>query len=192
MITTSGYLGGQLIVALPKRGSHEFLESVIFICRHDKGGAMGFVINQTLEGVRLYDLIEHADTKVSLENALPYNPPIFWGGPMEINRGFVLHSMNFHIDHTIPVTQDYGITPSFDILKAMQNQENPPLHSTLLLGYAGWKSGQLEKEIMKQSWVCLPCTPDLLFTVPANQKWDAAMNQIGADRLLFSPFHGKA
>jgi putative transcriptional regulator len=192
MITTSGYLTGQIIAAFPNHSSQDFLESVIFICKHDKNGAMGFVINHALDGVSLYDLVEQIDTKNLLSEPSFYNPPIFWGGPIEVNRGFVLHSMDFQMEHTVPVNQDYGITASFEILKAIMSGEQVPEKYTLLLGYAGWKSGQLEKEIVKQSWVTLPCTSDLLFTVPSSKKWEAAMDQLGAHPLFLSPFHGKA
>ena len=192
MITTSGYLTGQIIAAFPSHSSHEFLESVIFICKHDQNGAMGFVINHALEGVSLYDLIEQIDAPDPLAHPSLYNPPIFWGGPIEVNRGFVLHSMDFQMEHTVPVNEEYGITASFEILKAIMSGEQVPEKYTLLLGYAGWKSGQLEKEIIKQSWVTLPCTSELLFTIPSNKKWGAVIDQLGANPLFLSPFHGKA
>ncbi len=109
-----------------------------------------------------------------------------------MNRGFILHSMDFQMEHTVSINQHYGITASFDILKAVIGGEQVPCQHTFLLGYAGWKSGQLEKEITKQSWVTLPCTSELLFTTPSTKKWEAAIDQLGASRILLSPFHGQA
>jgi putative transcriptional regulator len=188
MIKIAGYLTGRILISLPDIKSQEFNESVIFICKHDENGAMGFVINQSLDGVSLSDLMQDEIG----DSLLMRDPPIFWGGPIEINRGFVLHSLDCQFNNTISIDDKYGITANLDILRAIMNGENSPDQYTILLGYTGWKPGQLEKEMAQQSWIPLPAIPDLLFSVPFQKKWEIAIGQLGWDRISLSPTRGEA
>lgn len=193
MIKISGYLTGQIIAELPNNRGGEFHESVIFICKHDENGAMGFVINQVLSGVSLSDLLQQIEhEKMDPPDSSFQDPPIFWGGPVEVGRGFVLHSLDYKLENTVPINDEYGITANFDIVKAIIQGKSMPYQYILLLGYMGWKAGQLEKEIVKQSWFSLPGTSDLLFEIPSQKKWDFAVRQLGASRVFLSPIHGEA
>lgn len=190
MVKTSGYLSGHIIAAIPS-SSKDSLENVVAVCKHDEEGAMGFVLNQPLEGISLSDLIEQlSDEDEDLPPISLNDPQVFWGGPVEIGRGFVLHSLDVNFEQTLPVDEEYGITANMAILKAIITGQGAPKEYALFLGYIGWKPGQLEKELSKK-WFALPGSKDFIFNVPASHKWDIALKKIGLDKIRFSSSIGK-
>ena len=194
MIKVSGFLTGHLLLALPTEEENEFTESVVFVCRHDEKGAMGFVINQTLEGVFLSDMLLSVEESIgrALPAYLETQSPILWGGPVDMHRGFILHSLDYQQPHTIQIADHYGLTANIDVLHAISSGESAPAHYSLLLGYAGWRSGQLEKEIEKYGWLSMPATPELLFEVPHQERWKTALNQLSIDGRYLSKMKGHA
>lgn len=193
MIKISGYLTGCLLVALPDNKTDEFHESVIFLCKHDEHGAMGFIINQVFEGINLLDLLQQTGpSRDETFEFLSCQSNVFWGGPIEDNHGFVLHSIDTSFDHTVPINDRYCITANPDILKAIVSGKNEPTEHMLLLGYVGWQPKQLEKEIAENSWLPIPATSEIIFQLSPQKKWAAAIKQLGTNVLYLSPSQGAA
>jgi putative transcriptional regulator len=194
VIKVSGYLTSHLLLSLPSpKAEKEFEEKLLFICKHDAQGAMGFILNQTLVGISLTDLIQQTEGGIeSGGDTLLRDPPIFWGGPAEIDRGFVLHSMDYKSDQTISVDEQYGITANLDILKNIIHGKEPPNDYAVFLGYSAWKAGQLEKEVARHAWLPIPATHALIFQVSPEEKWEKAFHQLESSSMYFSPTQGRA
>ena len=180
-----GYLDGQILVAMPTIQDERFSRSVIYLCAHSSEGAMGIIVNQPAPNIRFSDLLVQLDVipgEGMIE--LPKHGDILRvlkGGPVETQRGFVLHSADYFIkDSTLPINDGICLTATLDILKAIANGSGPE-SAVLALGYAGWAPGQLESEIQANGW--LNCTADasLVFGSDAEQKYDLALKKIGID-----------
>jgi putative transcriptional regulator len=176
------YLTGQFLIAMPNLQDPNFFHSVTYVCVHNDEGAMGIIINRPLD-MELGDIFEHMQIPV-------YAPqirrlPIFQGGPVEQERGFVLHPASREWDAMLNVEDAISITTSRDILTAMAKGEGP-LESLVALGYAGWGPGQLEKEMADNAWLSGPADPEILFRLPAEDRWQAAAKQLGVDLTLMS------
>ena len=184
----SGYLTGQLLIAMPAMSDPRFERSVIYMCAHTEDGAMGLVINRELDSISFPDLLE----QIGIETAPPENAiRILFGGPVEQSRGFVLHSSDYTLDGTLEVDGGIALTASVDILKAIA-EGNGPARRLLALGYAGWGPGQLEGEIGMNGWLTAEATADLVFTLPDDEKWGAALKTLGVDPLTLSASAGHA
>ncbi len=174
----TGYMNGQLLVATPLVTSPGFIRSVIFMCAHDAGGAMGIIINHIIENISYKDLfdqlsIEQADHVPSL--------PVHYGGPVEINRGFVIYHFDDlpHPD-TIITVNHIAISSSIHVLRDIA-AGNGPKDRLLALGYAGWAPGQLEAEMEANSWISVPASRRLIFDTENDQKWQQAAGSQGID-----------
>ena len=184
MIKISGYLTNHLLIAMPEAKGSVFDKTIIFLCKHDKSGAMGFVVNQTLKNIELSDILDQIeDGPIEFPSDIKDNPPICWGGPSEMNRGFVLHSLDYKKDETLVINDYYAITANLEILKDIFIGKGPK-HYLLVLGYAGWDASQLEKELSEHSWIPIPATSDILFDTPHHEKWNAAMTRLGIKKEL--------
>lgn len=182
-------LEGQILMAMPTMEDPRFERAVIYMCAHSEdGGAMGLIINKRLDKLSFGDLASQLD----LGNAEDMPPiPLYYGGPVETGRGFVLHSPDYGRDATIPVGEGVALTATVDILRAIAGRQGPA--SVLLaLGYAGWAPGQLESEIQRNDWLHCGGDPDLLFSGDVNQRWDAAVARLGFDPALLSTDAGRA
>jgi putative transcriptional regulator len=181
----SGYLDGQLLIAMPTMIDRRFARSVIYLCAHSAEGAMGLIINQRASHISFPDLLERLEiVGTDAEETMPadmLSMAIHVGGPVEPERGFVLHSSDyFAASSTLPIDDDVCLTATIDILKAMANGKGPN-RAILALGYAGWAPGQLENEIQANGWLHCPPDLDLIFERNLEQKYDRALSTIGID-----------
>lgn len=182
-------LKNKILVAMPDMGDERFKQAVVYICDHDEKGAMGLIINKLLGHVGLEDLLEQIAQEIKTHAIDEID--VFFGGPVETDRGFVLHSNEQTYDSTVKLTPDLFMTGTIDIVQAMAHN-NGPEKILFALGYASWEGGQLELEMVQNAWlVCEPDT-DILFQIATDEKWDYAMKKIGIDPKLFSPTAGHA
>ncbi len=185
LINPSGYLAGQMLIAMPQMRDARFSRSVVYLCAHTKEGAMGLVINRMFNGLSFPDLLE----QLNIEPTPLCDPiKIHFGGPVEAGRGFVLHSTDYVQETTLVVNDDVGLTATIDVLKAIANGEGPA-RSLLALGYAGWGAGQLDNEIRDNAWLSVEPDDELLFGADIETKWERAIAKIGVD---FSMLSGEA
>ncbi|MEP6633825.1 MAG: YqgE/AlgH family protein [Luteimonas sp.] len=178
----------QLLIALPALEDPNFSRSVTLICQHDDDGAMGVVVNRASE-YTLGDVfgqmgIDSGD--VSLCSQL-----VLAGGPVHPERGFVLHDGEREWESTLAIADGLYVTTSRDVLEAMARGEGPE-HATVALGCAGWGAGQLEYEIVENSWLTAPADAELLFALPLETRWQAAAGLIGVDLARIADYSGRA
>jgi len=182
------YLTGQLLIAMPAMGDPRFAKSVIYICVHNEDGAMGLIVNKLVHDIVFSDLIDKLNLKTL---GMAPSPPIHCGGPVEVGRGFVLHSSDYFRDDTIDVGGGVSLTAKIDILQDIA-ESNGPERFFLALGYAGWGAGQLDGEIQQNAWLHVPADMELIFGPDIEKKWELAIAKIGVDLSLLSGDAGHA
>jgi putative transcriptional regulator len=180
---SDGFLTGRMLIAMPGIDDPRFERAVILLCAHGEDHAMGLTLNRPVEGLTVPDLLGRLD--VPTFAAMPDDPVLF-GGPVDRERGFVVHTDDYHCeDSTLPIAEGLAWTATRDVLQAMGDKVRRPRKSLLALGYAGWGPGQIERELQENVW--LICDPDehLLFDADHDLKWSQALAKIGvaADRL---------
>lgn len=180
-------LRNQLLLAMPGMGDSRFAHAVTYICEHTDEGAMGLVINQPLT-TDLDDLLEQMGMTL---DPLRRHYGVLHGGPVQPERGFVLHRRGQRWSHTIELSDEIALTASRDVLESMAAAEGPD-DALVLLGYAGWGAGQLEKELADNAWLTVPASPAILFDVPFEQRARVAAFQLGFDFNLLSAQAGHA
>jgi len=184
---TTEYLSNQFLVAMPNVVGGEFDRTVTYLCEHNADGAMGLVINRPTE-LDLREMLEH----MGIEHPeLHGSVPVFWGGPVQPERGFVLHRPAGNWDASLTLDGGLTVTTSKDILQAIGRGEGP-YEFLVMLGYAGWGSGQLEEEIRHNSWLNTPPDSAILFGMPAADRWAAAARLLGLDPGQLSGHAGNA
>ncbi|MBL4747631.1 MAG: YqgE/AlgH family protein [Magnetovibrio sp.] len=182
------YLVGHLLVAMPSMPDPRFAKAVIYICAHNKDGAMGLVINQAMDNISLPDLLEQLDISPTQHSK---NISVHVGGPVEQGRGFVLHSPEYAHESTVFVDNKLALTGTLDILQDIAHGIGPQ-HSMLILGYAGWGPGQLDVEILENGWLSVEADPELVFGGDLDDKWQQAISKLGIDLRLLSEDVGHA
>jgi len=187
-MTETASLKNQLLIAMPSLEDPNFSRTVTYICEHGEHGAMGIVINRPTD-LRLADVLQHMEIEGGLGEA--GEQLVYLGGPVEEERGFVLHSHTEPWDSTLAVDEQISITTSRDILEAMARGDGPA-HTLVALGYAGWGAGQLERELQENAWLSGPADQSILFELPADQRWEAAARLLGVDVNLLSSEAGHA
>ncbi len=182
------YLTGHLLIAMPAMADPNFTRTVTYICEHSDQGALGIVINRPL-GMDLGEVF----AQLSLEDAPPAvaAQPILRGGPVQAERGFVLHEPGGNWDSTVEVSKSAHLTTSQDILAALARGTGPK-RALMALGYAGWGAGQLEMEISANAWLSVPATAGLIFDTPFETRWTAAAGLLGVNLATISPEAGHA
>jgi putative transcriptional regulator len=187
-------LRGQFLVAMPEMGDDRFRESVIYLVGHGDEGAMGLVVNRSVEDMRFADILE--ELKLGDEDELIHlsddikNRQVQRGGPVQKSRGFVLHSSDyFKVGNSYEVTDEICLTATLDILKAIAFK-NSPTEALFALGYCGWSPGQLEQEIRGNGWLTVPFSRELLFGLPIEARYDAALGRLGITRATLSASAG--
>ena len=186
--TAEGYLTGQFLVATQLISGSCFQKSVVYVFQHNDEGAMGLIINQSLERVNFASLLE--SSKLA-EAAGDMQIPVYFGGPVEKTRGFVIHSSDYFEDYSLVRHGDIAITASSSILTDMAAGRGPK-HSMLCVGYAGWQAGQLEAEIAENSWLTVPASANLVFHTEDELKWATAGKSLGVDMHFYSSTIGHA
>ncbi len=183
-----GSMANQLLIAMPGMADPNFSTTVTLICEHNDEGALGIVINRPLE-LKLAGLFEQLD----LENPDPEvaELPVLMGGPVGPERGFVLHGPVNRYENTLPVSDDIHLTLSRDVIDEMASGSGPE-QTLVALGYAGWEAGQLEQEMLANSWLTVPATTDIVFDMPFDQRWMSAAQTLGIDISQISPDAGHA
>ena len=183
------FLGGKLLIATPMIGDPRFDRSVILMCDHSDEHAMGIIINKPVSGLRLPELFEPLGVE---SDASAPDRAVMLGGPVERDRGFVLHSDDFAADgSTLPVSEGIGLTATKDILEAIAS-DHPPRRSVLALGYAGWGPGQLEDELTANAWLVAEPDETLIFGDGNEDKWEQALAIIGISPEHLSSLSGHA
>lgn len=185
---TSSYLTGQLLIAMPSMNDPRFERTVIYLCAHSKEGAMGLVINKLFGNITFSDLLDQLGLAPAESGG---EAPVYYGGPVESGRGFVLHSTDYVREGTLVVDDDVALTATIDILKAMA-EDRGPQHAILLLGYAGWGPGQLDAEIQANGWLNVPCDDNLLFDEQLETKWERSIGKLGVHPAMLSGQAGHA
>jgi putative transcriptional regulator len=186
--TSSGYLAGQLLVAMPQMLDPRFQRTVIYMCAHSAEGAMGLVINKPMESLSFPDLLQQLEIEPQGASG---SMPIYFGGPVETGRGFVLHSADYVEDATLVIGANVALTANIDIVRAIAAGRGPS-RKLLALGYAGWGPGQLDQEIQANGWLSVPSDDGIVFGPDNPQKWSAALGKLGVDIEKLSGFAGRA
>jgi putative transcriptional regulator len=181
-------LRNQLLIAMPGMADPYFSATVTLICEHGEEGALGIVINKPLH-MTLGDVFKQLDLKEADSAAAA--TAVLDGGPVGAERGFVLHKPGHSYENSIEVSNDIHLTFSRDILAAMATGDGPE-NSLVALGYAGWGAGQLEDEMLANSWLSVAATPDIVFEQPFDQRWAAAARTLGIDITQIAPDAGHA
>ena len=185
-------LAGKLLVAMPGMGDPRFEKGVVYICAHGDDGAMGLMVNKPAtpqSELTFGSLLEQLSIPRTAE--VPQRP-VYFGGPVETGRGFVLHSADYDSNPaTLKVDDGFGMTATLDILQEMA-AGGGPRQALLALGYAGWTAGQLEQELAENSWLTLPGSSNIIFSTPADERLEAAGALLGVDMNLISGQAGHA
>ena len=187
-MTDTESLSNHFLIAMPALEDPNFHHTTTYICEHDKDGALGVVINRPLD-IQLGEILLHMDIRTDdIEIA---SQPVYMGGPVQNDRGFVLHEPIGDWEATLKVTDDIGITSSRDILAAIAAGEGPE-NAIITLGYAGWGAGQLEQELAANTWLSGPADRNIVFNTPSERRWLEAAALIGVDLHLISSETGHA
>ena len=178
-----GFLDGQMLIASPAMQDERFARSVVYMCAHSSEGAMGIVVNRPAGNISFPDLLVKLDiiprADVIRLPSRAGDVTVLKGGPVETERGFVLHSADFFIENsTLPIDEGICLTATLDILKAIA-RGNGPASAILALGYAGWSPGQLENELQQNGWLHCSADRELIFGTEINAKYERAMQKIG-------------
>jgi putative transcriptional regulator len=165
------------LIAMPAMADPHFAHSLTYVCEHSKDGALGIVVNKPID-MTLSALFEQID--IPLGDADRRESPVHFGGPVQVDRGFVLHRPLGNWQSTLAISDDLGLTTSKDVLEAVGRGEGPK-DVLVSLGYAGWSAGQLEQELAQNAWLTVEADPNLLFGLPAEARLSAAMRLLGID-----------
>ena len=183
-------LKGQFLVAMPEMTDQRFKETVVYLVGHGDEGAMGLVVNQSLNDLRFGDILTELklgdpDQLIRL-SADVRERTVLRGGPVEKGRGFVLHSSDyFRNGNSYAVSDDVCLTATLDVLQAIAFKTEPS-NAIFALGYCGWSPGQLESELLDNGWLTVPFSRDLLFDAPIELRYDLALAQLGINRANLS------
>jgi putative transcriptional regulator len=186
--SSNGYLAGQLLIAMPQMMDPRFQRTVIYMCAHSADGAMGLVINKPMESLSFPDLLQQLEIE---PQGMGAPMPIYFGGPVETGRGFVLHSADYVEDATLVIGGNVALTANIDIVRAIASGKGPN-RKLLALGYAGWGPGQLDQEIQANGWLSVPSDDNIVFGADNPAKWSAALGKLGVDIEKLSGFAGRA
>jgi len=185
-------LANHFLIAMPAMTDPNFSRTLTYLCEHNAEGALGIIINRPME-INLGTLFERVSVPLTPgENQEKYNDlPVFFGGPVQTDRGFVLHRPVGQWQSTLNVGADIGLTSSRDILQAMSD-EGEPAEVLVSLGYAGWAAGQLEWELSQNAWLTVAADPEIIFNLPPEERLPAAMQLLGVDLANLSEVAGHA
>ena len=176
------------LIAMPAMADQNFSHTLTYVCEHNEDGALGIVVNRPTE-MTLSTLFEQIE--VPLADKVLRRMPVHFGGPVQVDRGFVLHRPLGNWQSTLAIDDGVGLTTSKDVLEAVARGEGPK-DVLVSLGYAGWSAGQLEQEIAQNAWLTVAADPDVLFDTPVEARLPAAMRLLGIDFSRLSDAVGHA
>src|SRR3982751_2553949 len=176
------------LIAMPAMADPHFAHSLTFVCEHSKDGALGIVVNKPID-MTLSALFEQIE--ISLADSGLQEAPVHFGGPVQVDRGFVLHRPLGNWQSTLAISDDMGLTTSKDVLEAVGRGDGPR-DVLVSLGYAGWSAGQLEQELAQNAWLTVAAELDLVFELAPEQRLSAAMQLLGIDLTRLSDEVGHA
>jgi putative transcriptional regulator len=183
---TFGSLKDHFLIAMPTLKDSSFEHSITYICSHDDNGAMGIVLNQSTD-LNLHEVLE----QLEIEGIHGHDHSVLLGGPVHQDHGFILHLEKGDWRSTLSVTDDIHVSTSKDILTSLA-QGNGPKQYKVALGYAGWEAGQLEQELLDNSWITVAANADIIFNTPEDEMYQAALKLLGIDEGFLSSDAGHA
>jgi len=190
--TGAEFLDGQILIAMPGMQDPRFHRSLVYLCAHSADGAMGLIVNKRANDLKLKDLFGRLGIPIGSGPSEMARAPVHYGGPVEMGRGFVLHSSDYQSDDaTLQVDDATSMTATLDILHAMATDRGPD-RAIIALGYAGWAPGQLEAELQANGWLACSADETLLFGTDEDSKWDKALAKLGVHPAMLSPTGGRA
>ena len=184
-------LTNQFLIAMPGMGDDTFAGAVIYLCEHTEQGALGLVINKPID-IKLKRLFEKVELSLEIESLA--EQPVFFGGPVQTERGFVLHDRNpdaMPYSSTLSIPGGLEMTTSKDVLEALSNGHGPK-RLLVTLGYTGWAAGQLEDELSRNGWLTVDASPEIIFDTPIEQRYGRAVSLLGFDPAMLSQQAGHA
>lgn len=176
------------LIAMPAMRDPHFSKTLTFICEHNDQGALGVVVNRPID-LTLHALLEQIE--ITPETDAAKLIPVHYGGPVQTDRGFVLHTPTGTWQSTLAVGEHIGLTTSKDILQATARGDGPK-QMLVTLGYAGWAPGQLEHELAQNAWLTVTADARILFETPAERRYDASLKLLGVDLAMLSDAAGHA
>ena len=188
-------LTNQFLIAMPGMGDGTFAGTVVYLCEHTEKGALGLVINKPID-IKLKNLFEKVELTLDREDLA--DAPVYFGGPVQTERGFVLHERlgegdgeGGHYNSSLHIPGGLEMTTSKDVLEALANGAGPK-KVLVTLGYSGWGAGQLEDEIGRNGWINVGAEPGIIFDTPVEQRYDKALSLLGIDPRMLSQEAGHA
>jgi len=182
------YLTDHFLIAMPAMGDPNFDRTVTFICEHNEDGALGLVVNRPMD-LALGEIF--SQMSLECDDQATSTLPVLQGGPVQVERGFVIHGSEGEWNSTLAVSDAVSVTTSRDVLEAMAAGDGPE-PALVAIGYAGWGAGQLEAEMAANAWLTVPANTEILFDIPFEKRWRAAAALIGIDLDLLSTEAGHA
>ena len=191
MIAPALNLANHFLIAMPSMQDPIFGGTVVYVCEHNENGVLGVVINKPTD-MTMEVLFDRIDLEVSsAADRHLESEPIMFGGPVQDDRGFVLHTPGAHYSSSLTVTNDVAFTTSIDVLEAVA-RGNGPERMMVSIGYAGWSPGQLEDELARNGWLTVAADPRVVFEVPIEERYQAAIKLLGFDPLMLNSEAGHA
>lgn len=182
------YLEGRILIAMPSMSDPRFKKTIILLIAHNEEGAMGIVLNKNMETLTFKSLLDQLEIEHDEDVG---KTRVHFGGPVDSERGFVLHSTDTIHETSAIISEGIAVTATLDMLQTMASGEGPS-SSFVALGYAGWGPGQLEQEIQQNGWLVVDADPDLVFGQQLSGKWQSAIGKLGFDPGLLSSEIGHA
>ena len=186
-------LANHFLIAMPSMQDPVFGGTVVYVCEHNENGVLGVVINKPTD-MTMQVLFERIDLKLEAGHDgqdSSVDQPVMFGGPVQDDRGFVLHTPGQRYSSSLTVTSEVAFTTSIDVLEAVASGDGPP-RMLVSIGYSGWSPGQLEDEIGRNGWLTVGADPEILFGVPIEQRYTAAIRLLGIDPLMLASEAGHA
>ena len=183
-------LANHFLIAMPSMQDPVFGGTVVYVCEHNENGVLGVVINKPTD-MTMQVLFERIDLKLEGDQDSAVDRPVMFGGPVQDDRGFVLHTPGQRYSSSLTVTSEVAFTTSIDVLEAVASGDGPP-RMLVSIGYSGWSPGQLEDEIGRNGWLTVGADPEILFGVPIEQRYTAAIRLLGIDPLMLASEAGHA
>jgi putative transcriptional regulator len=182
------YFGGKFLVAMPAMQDAQFVHSLVYLVDHSQEGAMGLIVNKPLKNHNFSRLCSYLDVDIRD----PQNIPLVFGGPVEKQRGFVLHSNDYgDAQYCKALPHGLALSATKNVITDLA-QGQGPRNAIVAMGFAGWADGQLESEIARNDWLIVDADPALIFSVDHDDKWELALKQSGIDPRLLSTTAGHA